>query len=188
MPEMMTTDVRAIMDRTPFDVAAVADLRELLNRDPSRYRTLREAVANIKERERKEKDPKPEFHLRLGVGEVLLGRYNSGLEHLKKAGEVGMAYYFRGVALENQQQYEQAAEAFAQAHKLGYDPKNSELHRAGALRRAGHVAEAKKILASQQKHGASSAEFHFQQGCLLAADGELAAAAAEFEKALSIDK
>ena len=52
MPEMMTTDVRAIMDRTPFDVAAVADLRELLNRDPSRYRTLREAVANIRERER----------------------------------------------------------------------------------------------------------------------------------------
>jgi DNA-directed RNA polymerase subunit alpha len=184
----MTTDVRAIMDRTPFDVAAVADLRELLNRDPSRYRTLREAVANIKERERKEKDSKPESHLRLGVGEVLLGRFYSGLEHLKKAGEVGMAYYFRGVALENQQQYEQAAEAFAQAHKLGYDPKNTELQRAGALRRAGHVTEAKKILSGQQKHGASSAEFHFQQGCLLAADGELAAAAAEFEKALGMDK
>ena len=139
MPEMMTTDVRAIMDRTPFDVAAVADLRELLNRDPSRYRTLREAVANIRERERKEKESKPETHLRLGVGEVLLGRYNSGLEHLKKAGDVGMAYFFRGLALENQQQYEQAAEAFAQAHKLGYDPKNSELHRAGVLRRAGKV-------------------------------------------------
>ena len=45
MAEMMTTDVRAIMDRSPFDVAAVGDLREVLNRDPSRYRTLREAVA-----------------------------------------------------------------------------------------------------------------------------------------------
>jgi DNA-directed RNA polymerase subunit alpha len=186
MPEMMTTDVRAIMDRTPFDVAAVADLRELLNRDPSRYRTLREAVANIRERERKEN--KAETHLRLGVGEVLLGRYNSGLEHLKRAGEVGMAYFFRGLALENQQQYDQAAEAFSQAHKLGYDPKNSELHRAGALRRAGHVPEARKILAGQQKLGGSSAEYHFQQGCLLSADGELAAAAAEFEKALSLDK
>ena len=188
MPEMMTTDVRAIMDRTPFDVAAVADLRELLNRDPSRYRTLREAVANIRERERKEKDSKPESHLRLGVGEVLLGRYNSGLEHLKKAGENGMAYYFRGLALENQQQYQQAAEAFAHAHKLGYDAKNSELHRAGAVRRAGKLDEARKILAGQQKHSGSSAEFHFQQGCLLVADGDMAAAAAEFEKALSLDK
>jgi DNA-directed RNA polymerase subunit alpha len=145
-------------------------------------------VANIRERERKEKDSKPETHLRLGVGEVLLGRYYAGQEHLKKAGEVGMAYFFRGVALENQQQYEQAAEAFAQASKLGYDARNSELHRAGALRRAGHTQEAKKILAAQQKHSGSSAEYHFQQGSLLAADGDMTAAATEFEKALSIDK
>src|SRR4029078_3967731 len=86
MAEMMTTDVRAIMDRTPFDASAVADLRELLNRDPSRYRTLREGVGNIREREKKEKD-KPETYLRLGVGEVLLGRYGSGLEHLRKVGD-----------------------------------------------------------------------------------------------------
>ena len=139
MAEMMTTDVRAIMDRTPFDVAAVADLRELLNRDPSRYRTLREAVQNIKEREKKEKEGKPETHLRLGVGEVLLGRYQSGLEHLKKAGELGMACYFRGIAQENQQLYEAAAASFASAGKHGYDPKNSELHRAGRF-----AARAKK--------------------------------------------
>jgi DNA-directed RNA polymerase subunit alpha len=176
------------MDRTPFDVAAVADLREVLNRDPSRYRTLRDAVANIKEREKKEKDIKPETHLRLGVGEVMLGRYQSGLEHLKKAGEQGMALFFRGIALENQQQYEAAATAFAQAVKLGYDARSSELHRAGALRRAGHADEARKILAGQHKHSGSSAEYHFQQGCLHAGDGELGLAAAEFEKALSLDK
>ena len=188
MPEMMTTDVRAIMDRSPFDVAAVADLREVLNRDPSRYRTLRDAVATIKEREKKEKEIKPEAHLRLGVGEVLLGRYFSGLEHLKKAGELGMAYYFRGLALENQQRYDQAAAAFAQAAKLEYDAKNAELHRAGSLRRAGKLDEVRKILSAQQKHSGSSAEYHFQQGCLLAADGDLAPAAVEFEKALSLDK
>ena len=42
---------------------AVADLREVLSRDPSRYRTLRDAVATIREREKKEKrqarDPPP---------------------------------------------------------------------------------------------------------------------------------
>ena len=65
-----------------------------LNRDPSRYRTLREAVQNIREREKKEKDMKPETHLRLGVGEVLLGRYHSGLEHLKKAGDLGHGLLF----------------------------------------------------------------------------------------------
>ncbi len=188
MAEMMTTDVRAIMDRSPFDVAAVADLREVLNRDPSRYRTLREAVANIKEREKKEKEVKPDVHLRLGVGEVLLGRYNSGHEHLKKAGENGMACFFRGIALENQQRYEQAAASFAQAAKLGYDPKTAELHRAGALRRSGKADEAKKILAGLAKMSDSSAEFHFQQGCMQTAAGELVEGAAEFEKALSLDK
>jgi len=188
MPEMMTTDVRAIMDRSPFDVAAVGDLREVLNRDPSRYRTLRDAVATIKEREKKEKEIKPEAHLRLGVGEVLLGRYFSGLEHLKKAGDLGMAFYFRGIAHENQQRYDQAAAAFAQAAKLEYDPKNSELHRAGSLRRAGHPEEARKILEGLERLSGSSAEYHFQKGCLLAADGGLILASAEFEKALSLDK
>jgi DNA-directed RNA polymerase subunit alpha len=188
MAEMMTTDVRAIMDRTPFDVAAVADLRELLNRDPSRYRTLREAVQNIKEREKKDKEGKPETHLRLGVGEVLLGRYQSGLEHLKKAGDLGMACYFRGIAQENQQLYEPAAASFASAGKHGYDPKNSELHRAGALRRAGKEDEARKILATLAKQSEGSAEYHFQQGCLLSSSGQMVEAAAEFEKTLQLDK
>src|SRR5581483_5959345 len=106
MAEQMTTDVRAILDRDPFDASAVADLREVLGRDPSRYRTLREAATNIAERE-KEK-PKPITHLRLGVAACLLGRYKSALEHLTKAGDVGLAHYFRGLALENLQRWEEA--------------------------------------------------------------------------------
>jgi DNA-directed RNA polymerase subunit alpha len=186
MTEMMTTDVRAIMDRTPFDAAAVADLRELLNRDPSRYRTLRESVANIRDREKKE--PNTDNHLRLGVGEVLLGRYGLGLEQLRKAGEAGMAYYFQGLAYENLQKYADAAKMFEQSAKLGYDPRNSELHRAGALRRTGHVEEAKKLLVGLDKLSGSSAEYHFQQGAILAAEGDLVPAAEELEKALALDK
>ncbi|MDR3619304.1 MAG: DNA-directed RNA polymerase subunit alpha C-terminal domain-containing protein [Paludisphaera borealis] len=188
MTEMMTTDVRAIMDRTPFDVSAVADLREVLNRDPSRYRTLRDAVATIRDREQKDKDVPPEAHLRLGVGEVLLGRYGVGLNNLKRAGDGGMANYFQGLALENLQRYAEAAESFSRSAQAGYDPKNSELHRAGALRRIGRVDEARTILQGLEKHSGSSAEYHFQQGAVLAADGELELASAELEKALSLDK
>ena len=57
-----------------------------------------------------------------------------------------------------------------------------------ALRRAGHADEARKILAGLTKLSDSSAEYHFQQGCLLTAAGELVAASAEFEKTLSLDK
>ena len=81
MAEMMTTDVRAIMDRTPFDVAAVADLRELLNRDPSRYRTLREAVAEHQrtreERERNEARDAPPAGRRRGAAGSLSIRVSS---------------------------------------------------------------------------------------------------------------
>ena len=188
MTEMMTTDVRAIMDRTPFDVSAVADLREVLNRDPSRYRTLRDAVATIRDREAENKDATPETHLRLGVGEILLGRYNAGLDSLKRAGDAGMAYYFQGLALENLLRYAEAAEAFEKSGKAGYDARNSELHLAGALRRIGKIDDAKKILHGLETHGGSSAEYHFQQGAMLASEGELELASVELEKALSLDK
>jgi DNA-directed RNA polymerase subunit alpha len=202
MTEMMTTDVRAIMDRTPFDASAVADLREVLNRDPSRYRTLRDAVSTIRDREKKTPSGSPETHLRLGVGEVLLGRYSRGLDSLKRAGDLGMALYFQGLAHENLQKFAEAAEAFAKAAKLGYDAKNSELRRAGALRRLGRVeeadgkveagrakvAEAGKILAGLEKSVGSSAEYHFQRGAILAAEGELELAAVELEKAVELDR
>jgi DNA-directed RNA polymerase subunit alpha len=185
MAELMTTDVRALLDRTPFDHSAVADLREVLGRDPSRYRTLRDAVATMRDRE---KSPKADTHLRLGVGEVLLGHYQSGLDHLAKAGDVGLAHFHRGIALENLQRWTEAAEAFAAAAKAGYDTKQAELHRAGALRRAGHIDQAQKILSGLEKLAGGFAEYHYQRGSLLAAGGELAEAAAELEKSLAIDR
>ncbi|MFO0910179.1 MAG: DNA-directed RNA polymerase subunit alpha C-terminal domain-containing protein [Isosphaeraceae bacterium] len=186
MAELMTTDVRALLDRNPFDHSAVADLREVLGRDPSRYRTLRDAVAAMRDREKGA--IKPETHLRLGVGEVMLGRYTAGLDHLDKAGEVGLAEFFKGVALQNLQKWTEAAEAYARSASLNYDPRGSELHRAGALRRAGQVDEARKIIEGLEKTAGNSAEYHYQRGSLLAADGDLAAASAEFEKTIAIDR
>src|SRR3954451_23058574 len=145
MAELMTTDVRALLDRKPFDASAVADLREVLGRDPSRYRTLRDAVAAMREREKGAMTP--DIYLRLGVGEVLLGRYQYGLEHLNKAGDLGLAHFHRGIALENLQRWNEAADAFAAAAKAGSDARSSDLHRAGALRRAGKIEDAQKILA-----------------------------------------
>jgi DNA-directed RNA polymerase subunit alpha len=186
MAELMTTDVRALLDRQPFDHSAVADLREVLGRDPSRYRTLRDAVAAMRDREKGAM--KADVHLRLGVGEVLLGRYSSGLEHLNKAGDNGLAHFHRGIAFQNLQRWTEAADAFAAASKAGYDTKQADLHRAGALRRGGHVDQAQKILSGLEKLSGSSAEYHYQRGSLLATDGELSDAAVEFEKALAIDR
>ncbi len=186
MAEVMTTDVRAIMDRDPFDASAVADLREVLGRDPSRYKTLRDSVYAIQDRE--EGAMKPSTHLRLGVADVLLGQYKRSLEHLTKAGDQGLAHFFRGLALENLEKWADASAAFAAAAKSGYDPKRSELHRVGTLRRSGDLEGARELLASLEPTAGNSAEFHYQKGSLLSADGELIAAAAEFEKTLASER
>lgn len=185
MAELMTTDVRALLDRSPFDASAVADLREVLGRDPSRYATLREAVGNL--RDKSKGQPPADAALRLGVGEVLLGHFKAGLDYLAKAGE-GIAHFHRGVALENLGRWADAAEAFAAAAKAGYDAKGSDLHRAGALRRAGKPDQAKALLDKLEPAAGATAEYHYQRGSLLAAAGELVPAAVELEKALAIDR
>src|SRR5262245_4267153 len=186
MAEQMTTDVRALLDREPFDASAVTDLREVLGRDPSRYKTLREAANNIQDREKGAN--KPDTHLRLGVADVMLGRYTTALEHLQKAGNNGLAHFFKGLAFENLQRWDDAAETFAAAAKANYDPKRSELHRVGALRRGGEIDQAKKLLAKLESMAGNTAEYHYQKGSMLAADGDLVAATAELEQAIALER
>ena len=137
MAEMMTTDVRALLDRNPFDQSAVADLREVLGRDPSRYRTLRDAVAAMRDREKGGDEARDPPAARASA-RCCSAATTSGLDHLTKAGDIGLAHFFRGLALENLQRWDEAAEAFAAAGQgRATTPRSSELHRAGALRRGG---------------------------------------------------
>ncbi len=186
MAEQMTTDVRALIDRTPFDASAVTDLREVLGRDPSRFRTLREAASAMIDRHKG--NLTPEVHLRVGVAEVLMGRYASGLDHLGKAGNHGLAHFHRGIALQNLSRHNDAAAAFDQSSKADFEPKVAGLKRAGALRLAGKVDEAKAIIEELDASANGSAEYHFQKGSLLASEGDLVAASAELEKAHSLDR
>lgn len=183
----MTSDVRMLLDRDPFDDRAVADLLEALMRDPSRYRTLRDAASAMAEKHKGE-PAKPLVHLRLGVADVLLGRPAQGIEHLKKAGDSGMAHYFRGLALESAQHWAEAAKAFSAAAELNYQPEKSQLKRAGALRLSGDAAKAKELLESLEKSAGRIAEYHYQKGALLVDEGETGAASDEFEQALKLEK
>jgi len=186
MPEQMTTDVRTLLDRDPFDASAVADLREVLGRDPSRYVTLRDAAAAILDRERGKMSP--ETHLRLGIADCLLGRYRTALEHLEKAGDKGLAHYYRGIAFENLQRWHDAVEAYAASAGLGYETKRSELRQIGALRRSGKIEEARVLLDKSAAKASPIAEYYYQVGSLQAADGELKLASENLEKAVELDR
>jgi DNA-directed RNA polymerase subunit alpha len=188
MADQITSDVRTLLDRTPFDTSTVADLREALGRDASRYKTLREAMNNVRERGPLKGTGSAEVNLRLGVAEVLFGHYQAALNHLEKAGDSGMAHFHRGLALQNLQRWADAAKAYGAASESGYDQKVAVLHRAGALRQAGDIAGAKTILKKMEGSGVSNAEYHFQRGCMLVDEGELISAATEFERAKELDR
>ncbi|WZO99479.1 DNA-directed RNA polymerase subunit alpha C-terminal domain-containing protein [Isosphaeraceae bacterium EP7] len=182
----LTSDVRTLLDREPFTASAVADLREALGRDPSRYRTLRDAVAVI--RDRHKANPVPDASLRIGVGEVLMGRYQHGLDHLNRAGDNGLGLFHKGLAYQNIQRWDDAAAAFAAAAAAGHEPRVSELHRVGALRRAGRVEEARALLDTLETGSGGTAEYHFQLGSLLTLEGDITGAVSEFEKAIASDR
>lgn len=186
--ETLTSDVRTLLDREPFDQTAVAYIREALNRDPSRYRTLRDAASALLDRHGAELPP--DAHLRYGVASVLLGRHTQAIEHLSKAGESGLAAHHLGLALEAIQRWDAAAKAFEKAAELGHLPEISRLRRVGCLRRAGKTDEAAAALdaVDPKTGGSAAAEYHYQRGAMLFDEGALVDAAAEFEKTLAIDR
>ena len=127
------------------------------------------------------------------MGDILLGRYTSGLEHLGKLGENGLAQFFRAASPRaTSRSGRKPAKAFQAASTAGGTIPRTPASTArpgaapvgpGMLRRLGRWLEA------WRRPGASSAEFHCQQGSLLAAEGELVAAtASELEKAIEIDR
>ena len=186
MVEQFTSDVRTLLDRSPFDQNTVADLKEALSRDPSRYATLRDAISTI--RDRIQGKVTDDALQRLGVAHVLMGQHSHALESLNQVTDKksGLVCYFRGIALENQQRWREAAEAFIASASAEFDVRNSRLHEAGCYRRMGSVDKAKEILESMA--GLETAEYFFQKGSLLALGGDLKAAAEDLEKSIQMDR
>ncbi|MFM1800917.1 MAG: hypothetical protein RJA81_269 [Planctomycetota bacterium] len=186
MVEQFTSDVRTLLDRNPFDQNTVADIREALSRDPSRYTTLRDAIQNL--RDRNKETPSEDLLQRLGVAYTLMGQHSHALECLNqiKDSGAGIVHYFRGIALENQQKWSDASKAFTASAAASYDVRNSRLHEAGCYRRMSQPEKTKAIL--DEMAGLETAEYFYQKGSLLASEGHLIEAAEELEKSLQLDR
>ncbi len=186
MVEQFTSDVRTLLDRNPFDHNTVADLKEALSRDPSRYATLRDAISNIRDRSKGKLDD--DSLQRLGVAHVLMGQHSQALESLNQVVDrkSGLVNYFRGIALENQQRWKEAIEAFESSAAAEFDVRNSRLHKAGCFRRIGEIEKAKAIL--EEMTGLETAEYFYQKGSLMALGGDLKGAAEELEKSVALDR
>ena len=132
---------------------------------------------------------KPETHLRLGVGEVLLGRYASGLEHLKKAGDVGHGLLLPGPGLREPAEVRRGRQGVRRTRpSSATTPRIPSCTAPGPSAAPGTWRRPRRSSPASQKLSRLIGRIPLPAGGLLAADGELAQAAAEFEKALSLDK
>ena len=126
-------------------------------------------------------------YARAGVGSYLLARQNVANDMLSHVTSDGFALFIHGQALSAVEDHAGAAERFEAAANAGYDPVGCTLRRAGAVRAAGDVDEAEKLLRSVASQAASRAEYSFQMGCIWADRGDALTAVEYFERAVDMD-
>jgi DNA-directed RNA polymerase subunit alpha len=124
---------------------------------------------------------------RAGVGSYLLSRQAQADRLLAQVSKDGVAMYVHGQCLTSLNRPEEAANRFDLAARAGVDPVGCTLRRAGAIRAAGRVDEAEKLLRSVAASAASRAEYSFQMGCIWADRGDSLTAVEYFERAVDMD-
>lgn len=124
---------------------------------------------------------------RAGVGSYLLGRHSQADKFLSGVTSDGVAMFMHGHCLISLNRFEDAAARYEQAAKSGFDAVGCTLRRAGAIRAAGRVDEAEKLLRSVAAQAASRAEYSFQMGCIWADRGDAMTAVEYFERAVDMD-
>ncbi len=126
--------------------------------------------------------------LRVGIAFYLLGQGRVAVEALEKVAGDGVADFFRGQALLGIGRYTEAAEAYEQAGKHGYDKVHCLLLQAGAVRASGDLSKAEELLKSAASQGGSTRpEYCYQMGCVLADKGDTYGAVEYFSRAVDMD-
>ena len=126
--------------------------------------------------------------LRSGVALYLLGEHAQAEPILAKASGEGIADFYHGQVLQALGKNVEAAKTFEMAAKHGYDSVQCLLHRAGAVRAAGNIAQAEELLKSAAAAGGGTrAEYCYQMGCILADHGDTYGAVEYFERAVDMN-
>ncbi|MCA9080842.1 MAG: tetratricopeptide repeat protein [Planctomycetaceae bacterium] len=131
-------------------------------------------------------DQDTSLRVRAGIGLFFLGQAVRAAEALDGCKE-GIGRFYRGQALATLQDHAGAAKEFEQAAKLGYNPTESTLRRAGEVRQSGDLEQAESIIRSTGAEGARLAEYSYQMGCILADRGDTIGAIEYIERAVDMD-
>ncbi len=125
--------------------------------------------------------------LRIGLAQVLLGRYSAALESFAKAKDGKLRRYFAGHACAALGRLDEAETEYQKAAQHGWDPLDIEMKLAALKVRAGDLAAADKAVAKHARAGEDRPEWHYVNGLVLERKGQYGEAGDAYEKALTLD-
>lgn len=175
-----------LLEREEMDAGVVQQLRSALTESASQYKHLREAVDQLEQRLVAGKGNPEILKLKIGVASYLLGRMERSAALLESV-QTPLSRFYRGLALNELGHHDDAIKSLDAAGKAGYAKSEVELHKAAAERGLGQYDKAQKTLASLESYVHATAEYLYQTGALLAAQGKQAEAISHFEKAVQAD-
>ena len=153
--------------------------------DFSNYRTLRDAVGELEERE----DESPATNVRLGVCFHLLGRYKRAVEVLTRGDGGATALFYLGKSHFALQQYKKADESYQAAAAAGYDSDTCALSRAETLRHMRNPEAALSVLDQLSGAVEQTAEYLYQRGATVGMmGGNPSEVIALYERAVESDR
>jgi DNA-directed RNA polymerase subunit alpha len=128
----------------------------------------------------------PKDSLAVGVGHYILGNYREAADRLAGAVDCKEKYLYLAYALRAMGQFDKAIENLTKAAGLGVDALTAAMEKVATHRTAKDFAAAEKELAACANYRNVSAEYHFQRGRLLDAQGFYSEAVENYEKALEL--
>jgi DNA-directed RNA polymerase subunit alpha len=176
---------QAVLFSGTFGPKEIRQIAEAISKDPSNYRTFREAVAELEGRQ----DLSPASYVRLGVCLYILGRYQRAFDALRKGDGGALAHFYIARTLFSLERFDAAIEEYAAAKQAGYNSDECAVARAEALRYAGNANGALSVLDMLSGAVEQTAEYLYQRGATVATlGGNPNEVVALYERAVEADR
>jgi DNA-directed RNA polymerase subunit alpha len=168
MVQATLSDLREmVLANQSFGPQDVERIQRILADDSTQFALLRDAVNELADSD----NPSPATMTRLGVCQVLIGRFREAQEALKHGDGGALAQFYLGKVAFQLDDNEKAIQYLEAAQNSGYSPELCQLAIAEVKRYHGEKDEAMRILDNIFGPVEQSAEYLYQRGATVAAVG-----------------
>jgi DNA-directed RNA polymerase subunit alpha len=176
------------LEQEPFDAAAIDRIRRTILSGAAERKAFREELDALRDRLKHTRgDVERDDALKVAVGAYLLGRKAEAAEWFPQAKDSKERRYYQAVCEREAGEFAKAIADFERAEAKGWDAPAIAMETVETHRLAGEFPEAEKLLKKHARLADTSAEWRFQHGMLLEAQGGHEQALDEFARAVQLD-